>query len=98
MSGVSRSGNVSSVDRAQLLLADLDLSKMQQLTHRKSATTSVAAHPSLDGIARETQRTRDSAVDLGRRRLCRLRRLRLTPDQSQNSHSSEEPFRADGLE
>ena len=38
-------------DRAQLLLVDLDSSKQQVLTHRKSAVTSVAAHPSLDAIA-----------------------------------------------
>ncbi len=41
----------NTVDRAQLLLMDLDSSKMQQLTHRKSATTSVAVHSSLDGVA-----------------------------------------------
>ncbi len=39
------------VDRQQLLLLDLEDSKMQQLSHRKSATTSVAVHPSLDGVA-----------------------------------------------
>jgi hypothetical protein len=38
-------------DRAQLLLFDLDSSKMQVLSHRKSQVTSVAVHPSADGIA-----------------------------------------------
>ena len=38
-------------DRSQLLRVNLDNSKMQVLSHRKSRVTSVAAHPSADGIA-----------------------------------------------
>lgn len=38
-------------DRAQLILVDLDSSKAQVLSHRKSAVTSVASHPSLDALA-----------------------------------------------
>lgn len=38
-------------DRAQLLRIDLDNSKMQVMSHRKSQVTSVAVHPSADGIA-----------------------------------------------
>jgi len=38
-------------DRAQLLRIDLDNSKMQVMSHRRSQVTSVAVHPSADGIA-----------------------------------------------
>jgi hypothetical protein len=38
-------------DHSQLLRIDLDNSKMQVLSHRKSRVTTVAAHPSVDGIA-----------------------------------------------